>query len=144
MTTDIARFTGEYRWLSNFYPAQVTLDSVTYPTVENAYQAAKEVPNKRGPFTSCSVAEAKRLGRRINNISRDWDKRKIRIMRLLLRQKFAPGSELAKKLIATGNVEIIEGNDHGDTFWGVCKGIGKNELGMLLMDIRAQLCATDT
>ena len=34
-------FTGEYQFLSNFYPATVVLDDTTYPTVEHAYQAAK-------------------------------------------------------------------------------------------------------
>lgn len=37
----IKEFQGEYRWLSNFWPARVVLDGVEYPTVENAYQASK-------------------------------------------------------------------------------------------------------
>lgn len=37
----IDRFSGEYRFLSNFYLAEVELDGEVYPTVEHAFQAAK-------------------------------------------------------------------------------------------------------
>ena len=37
----IKEFQGQYRFLSNFWPAPVTFEGRTYPTVENAYQAAK-------------------------------------------------------------------------------------------------------
>jgi predicted NAD-dependent protein-ADP-ribosyltransferase YbiA (DUF1768 family) len=69
----------------------------------------------------------------------DWDDTKINTMLTLLRQKFALGSELAKKLLDTGNRDLVEGNTWGDTFWGVCKGQGENMLGKLLMQVRAEL-----
>lgn len=31
---------------------------------------------------------------------------------------------------------IIEVNNWGDTYWGVCNGIGDNHLGKILMKIR--------
>lgn len=37
----ISEFQGQYRFLSNFWPAVVQLDGIYYPTVEHAYQAAK-------------------------------------------------------------------------------------------------------
>jgi predicted NAD-dependent protein-ADP-ribosyltransferase YbiA (DUF1768 family) len=47
----ISSFTGEYRFLSNFYPCVVHLDEEVYPSVEHAYQAAKTVnPEERKPF----------------------------------------------------------------------------------------------
>ena len=68
----------------------------------------------------------------------DWDTVKISVMRNLLQQKFAqtPYREL---LLATGNHLIIEGNTWGDVFWGVCLGVGENNLGKLIMEIRASL-----
>jgi predicted NAD-dependent protein-ADP-ribosyltransferase YbiA (DUF1768 family) len=39
-------------------------------------------------------------------------------------------------LIDTGNEELCEFNTWGDTFYGVCNGVGKNILGKLLMEIR--------
>jgi hypothetical protein len=62
----------------------------------------------------------------------------------LLRQKFAPGSELAAKLVATYPRMLIEGNNWHDNYWGscrcdVCGFKGMNVLGVLLMTIRAEL-----
>src|SRR3954468_6821071 len=37
----IDSFQGEYRFLSNFWPAGVEFEGITYPTAEHAYQAAK-------------------------------------------------------------------------------------------------------
>ena len=56
---------------------------------------------------------------------------------LLLQKFFIP--ELREKLLATGNEELIEGNWWGDTYWGVCKGKGENNLGKSLMKIRTEL-----
>lgn len=35
--------------------------------------------------------------------------------------------------------ELIEGNTWGDTFWGVCRGKGENNLGKILMRLRSEL-----
>lgn len=37
----INHFSGKYRVLSNFYPSKIVYEGRVYPTVENAYQAAK-------------------------------------------------------------------------------------------------------
>src|SRR5690606_37875392 len=81
---------------------------------------------------------AKRLGRQIKMVQ-NWDQIKVEVMERLLRQKFAPGTELARKLVATGDAQLIEYNTWGDTFWGVCDGTGQNWLGRLLMKIREEL-----
>ncbi|GAH15684.1 unnamed protein product, partial [marine sediment metagenome] len=46
----IQEFQGEYRFLSSFYPAEVELDGVTYPTVEHAFQAAKTLDSAQREF----------------------------------------------------------------------------------------------
>ena len=56
-----------------------------------------------------------------------------------LRRKFAPGTEMARKLLGTGNAHLAEGNNWGDTFWGTVNGEGQNVLGVLLMRIRDEL-----
>jgi predicted NAD-dependent protein-ADP-ribosyltransferase YbiA (DUF1768 family) len=55
----------------------------------------------------------------------------------LLRQKFQ-NPELREKLLCTGKLELIEGNYWGDTYWGVCRGVGENRLGKLLMLVREE------
>ena len=48
-----------------------------------------------------------------------------------------------QKLINTGNAELVYGNIHRDTFWGIYGGKGENMLGKILMEIRdEQLAAT--
>lgn len=134
-------FSGEYRWLSNFYPATVELDGRKYPSVEHAYQAAKTLDfNARIIFEepTMSPGMAKRLGRNFN-LRPGWDQMKVSVMLALLKQKFAPGTPLAAKLLATGEAELIEGNTWGDRFWGVCQGTGRNTLGALLMGVRKSL-----
>jgi predicted NAD-dependent protein-ADP-ribosyltransferase YbiA (DUF1768 family) len=59
-------------------------------------------------------------------------------MEELVRRKFAD-PELAEKLLATGDEELVEGNTWNDRFWGVCRGEGRNELGKILMRVRAEL-----
>jgi predicted NAD-dependent protein-ADP-ribosyltransferase YbiA (DUF1768 family) len=67
---------------------------------------------------------------------------KLDVMRAVLREKFAVGSEEAEMLMETGDALLIEGNTWGDTYWGVCKGTGHNYLGKLLMERRDELFDT--
>ena len=134
-------FRGDYRWLSNFHPCLIVYDGITYPSSENAYQAAKfRDKNFRAKFVGILPAEAKKLGRS-PGIVPYWDNIKLTVMEYILRQKFTPGTELAQKLINTGNEELVEGNWWNDTYWGVCRGVGQNHLGKLLMKIREELNA---
>ena len=57
----------------------------------------------------------------------------------VVRAKFDQHPDLAQKLLATGDEELVEGNDWGDIYWGVYKGHGKNMLGKILMRVRAEL-----
>ncbi len=136
----IKEFQGEHRFLSNFWPAEVELDGIKYPTIEHAYQAAKTLDEERRKVIQAQTTpgEAKRAGRKVK-IRPDWEDVKIGIMLDLVRQKFTNNVKLRNRLLATGDEELIEGNTWGDTFWGRCKGIGQNNLGKILMKIRKEL-----
>jgi ribA/ribD-fused uncharacterized protein len=135
----IDSFTGEYRWLSNFFPCQVCLDTELYDSVESAYQAAKTLNvDDRRKIQLMKPGEAKKFGKSVK-LREDWEQVKLQIMENLLRQKFASGSSFAEKLLDTDYEELIEGNWWYDTFWGRCKGIGENHLGRILMTIRYDL-----
>ena len=134
MTID--SFRGEHDYLSNFYSCPVEYDGLTYQNTEAAFQAAKCVDrNEREKFVSLSPGQAKKLGRKVD-LREDWETVKIDVMRDVLKSKFSLNSELREKLIATGDVELIEGNHWNDRFWGVCRGKGQNHLGKLLMELR--------
>jgi ribA/ribD-fused uncharacterized protein len=136
----IISFSGPYRFLSNFAPALVFYEEQPYPSVENAYQAAKCPPNMRSDFRGdCSPAKAKRLGRDCI-LPRDWEERKLGIMKELVTEKFSYET-FRLQLVATGELELVEGNTWGDTFWGVSGGVGLNHLGRILMEVRAALTA---
>lgn len=85
-------------------------------------------------------ALAKRTARSLP-LRQDWGRVKQTIMRQVLEQKFHPVKhpELVQWLLATGEAELIEGNDWGDVYWGVCRGVGKNHLGNMLMETRLEL-----
>ena len=59
------------------------------------------------------------------------------VMRDLVVQKFSDPL-LQSLLETTGDEELIEGNHWGDVFWGVCKGVGENHLGKILMKVRGR------
>ena len=137
----IDSFSGEYRFLSNFYQAEVEFEGMMYPSTEHAYQAAKTLDLKsRAMFQGGTAGQAKRLGQVII-LRDDWtnDNVKISVMYAVLLDKFTRHQDLRKQLIATSPNELIEGNTWNDTFWGVCDGKGKNHLGKLLMSIRQEI-----
>lgn len=135
----IDRFDGEFEFLSNFFPCEVAQDGILYPTVEHAFQAAKTLDNfdKMQIAIADTPGKAKRLGRKVV-LRSDWEEVKLAVMEDYLREKFCAGSELREKLLATGDEELVEGNWWNDTFWGVCNGVGQNNLGKLLMKLRAE------
>lgn len=139
MTDDITEFSGEYRFLSNFWPAPVMLDGVVYPTVEHAYQAAKSTDyTVRNTILKCwNATQAKAYGRRVK-IRDDWESVKLDIMADLVWLKFQEPT-LRRQLVDTAGHYLIEGNTWGDTFWGVCRGVGQNHLGRILMNVREHL-----
>ena len=106
----IEKFEGEYRFLSNFHYCDVTLDGEVYDSLEHAYQAAKTTdPMERLKIRTYSSPGAAKKIGRTVTLRQDWDE------------------------------ELIEGNWWGDTYWGVCNGVGENHLGKLLMKIREEL-----
>lgn len=132
----IDSFTSKYRFLSNFY---IEPDGTH---LEAEYQAAKTLDvEAQNRILGMTPAKAKDAGRKVV-LRSDWDAVKISVMRNLLKQKFS-NKYLAGLLLDTENAELIEGNYWNDIFWGVCKGVGENNLGKLLMELRDQLKAIE-
>lgn len=135
----ISSFRGEYWFLSNFCPCDIEWDRRHYRSVEHAFQAAKTFDNnKREEIrTARTPGEAKRLGRHIELIE-DWEEINDEIMYSLLQKKFESES-LRAKLLDTNKLELVEGNNWGDKYWGVCNGVGQNRLGEILMQVRKEI-----
>ena len=85
----IAEFQGEFRFLSNFWPAAVLGPSgYWYASVENAYQASKTWDKAMHlRMTNMRSGESKRAGKTLV-MRKDWEEVKISIMLDLVRKKF--------------------------------------------------------
>lgn len=129
----ISKFGGAFRFLSNFY---IEPDG---SCVEKEYQASKAISQQdRDKILGAPTpGEAKRLGRSVP-IRSDWESVKLDMMYKLVLAKFHQ-EPLKTWLLATDNAVLQEGNNWGDTFWGVCAGKGENHLGKILMRIRSEV-----
>ena len=137
----ITEFKGEYRFLSNFYTHNlIKVGDITWISAEHAYQAAKSLnPNDWNWIISTpSPSEAKRIGRLVK-LRPDWEDIKLAVMKEIVTAKFSQNLNLRDMLLATGTQELVESNNWGDTFWGRCNRVGKNYLGLILMEVREEL-----
>jgi hypothetical protein len=93
-------------------------------------------PKIRAQFAAVTTAkEAKQLGRKID-LRPDWDTFRLHAMYRVLWAKFTQDKTSCDVLLGTGRKYIEETNWWSDHFWGVCGGVGLNNLGLCLMTIR--------
>jgi ribA/ribD-fused uncharacterized protein len=140
MHEPITSFENEFAFLSNFFHSPITYEGIKYPTVEAAFQAAKTFNESERKMIAAAETpgKAKRMGRKVQ-LRADWEQVKDGIMEELVRLKFTSSPTLAIQLWSTGDRELVEGNWWNDTYWGVCDGVGRNQLGKTLMKIRTEL-----
>jgi len=134
----INSFKDEYSFLSNFYRTSVMYKNMMFTSSEAAYQSQKTLNGiNQLKFTKLNPFQAKKAG--VNVLIRpDWEQIKDQVMEDCVRDKFTRNLDLRQLLLETGDEELVEGNDWGDTYWGVCNGKGKNMLGKILMKIREE------
>lgn len=141
----IERFTGEHRFLSNFYTCEFEYAGVTWKSSEHAYQAMKTLDHdeRKKIHDARDAGHAKKLGRQLK-LREGWEGMKLAIMQEIVDAKFSQNQDLREKLLATDGHTLVESNDWGDKVWGVCDGVGKNLLGHVLMETRARLKSNDS
>lgn len=131
-----------HNWFSNMAPSNITIDGVTYRSVENYYQAMKTLnESEQAAIAVASPSKSKQLGRKVT-LRPDWEQVKYVVMKTALRAKFNQ-PEWKDKLLATGNEVLIEWNNWNDRIWGVsiADNQGQNLLGKALEEIRDELRA---
>ena len=135
-------FRGENFVYSNFYGIPVVYKDHVYKSSEHAFHAQKATNEKDRQYIEDAPTPgiAKRRGREIK-CRADWNDIRVDEMASIVYAKFSRNSHLHDKLCSTGDSLIIEGNAHGDTFWGMVKDskgewVGKNNLGKILMIVR--------
>ncbi len=142
----IDQFRGQFAFLSNFYGCSVShvemtapYEKMVFPSSEHYFMAMKntDIEYRRKVLNASTPGSAKRMGRGVQ-LRPDWDTIKVEVMRNALWLKFKD-PVLKQKLVDTAPHTLIEGNDWGDKYWGVCNGEGLNMLGQLLMELRDDL-----
>ena len=138
----IKEFSGNYNWLSNFFPCSICLNGQVFPSVEHAYQSEKSSEREWKKWCQyvSSPGKIKRDAKKLEINRKEWDKKKLKIMEICIDQKFSK-EPFRTKLLETGEEEIQEGNNWNDEFWGVNlkTGKGSNHLGKLIMKKRDRL-----
>jgi len=135
---------GEFYVFSNFSSFAVEWKGVLWMTSEYAYQAAhftdekiiESIKNARSAHDSKKLVEALQDKKRP-----DWKEVKLSIMEEIVRAKLSQHPYIQKKLLQTGDREIIEDSPK-DSFWGWGPHKdGNNHLGKIWMKLRSEMRA---
>jgi ribA/ribD-fused uncharacterized protein len=136
---------------SNLFKRPIEFEGQEYPTSEHAYQAGK--PRKEAVRKWLMDAPSPALlamaahGLYVWDVSPDWSKMKFDRMKRVLTAKFTQHQDLKELLLSTGNARLVESatvDNAVNRLWGEVNGVGKNMLGVLLMEIREELKAVKT
>lgn len=145
--THVFFYEQDFYVLSNFSAFKVRWNEVEFMTSEHAYHYAKFLLPDLGPLRSeimgaksahdaFKIAEANKA-----SVRPDWLTSRVDVMRDILRAKVAQHEYVRRKLLATGDRELVE-DSWRDSFWGWGPNRdGLNMLGKLWMEIRAELRA---
>lgn len=131
----------EFYVFSNFSSFAIEWKGKLWPTSEHAYHSEKfddqnlkeEIRNSLSAHDALGLAKAN-----IEKYRSNWDEVKLGIMKEILRAKVEQHPYVKKKLLESGDKELIE-NSWRDDFWGWGPNKdGANHLGRLWMEIREE------
>lgn len=135
-----------YGVFSNLYRRELTYDGIQYPTAEHAYQAGKARKEAVRDWIlsapSPSLVAMAAHGLYTWDIAPNWSKTKFQRMKGVLLAKYSQHEDLKQLLLGTGSARLVESatvDNAVNRLWGEVNGIGKNMLGVLLMEVREEL-----
>lgn len=135
-----------YGAFSNLFRREIEFEGETFATSEHAYQAGKarkpEVRKWLMDAPSPALLAMAAHGLYVWDINSDWSKIKFDRMKRVLRAKFTQHEDLKQLLLSTGTARLVEAatvDNAVNRLWGEVNGVGKNKLGELLMEVRAEL-----
>lgn len=142
--------------LSQWWPAEFTVDGVTYPTAEHWMMAEKarlfgDEEGLAAVLAAKSPGAAKAAGRKVRDFDEGkWAAERYGIVVAGNLAKFGQHDHLREFLLATGDKVLVEASPY-DRVWGIGMGPndpdagsplkwrGLNLLGFALMDVRERL-----
>lgn len=146
--THIYFYEQDFYVLSNFSAFNLKWGGQVFPTSEHAYHWEK-FEGSDAPYSirygirhAASAHEAFKLAEKHKEHRRsNWDDVKVGTMRGILRAKVEQHEYVRRKLLATGDRILVE-DSWRDDFWGWGPNRdGKNMLGKLWMEVRAEIRA---
>lgn len=132
----------EHYMFSNFSSFAIEWKGSLYMTSEHAYHTEKfedhglkeKIRNATSAYGAFILAKENK-----DSYRKDWDLVKLGIMKEILRTKVEQHPYIRKKLLESGDREIIEDSPVDDFWgWGPNKN-GMNHLGKLWMEIREEM-----
>jgi ribA/ribD-fused uncharacterized protein len=137
-----------YGAFSNLYRRKLDFEGEVFATSEHAYQAGKaRKPEVRRWLMSAPTPALLAMaahGLYYWDVAPGWSTSKFDRMLAVLRAKFAQHPDLAELLLSTGDARLIESatvDNEVNRLWGEVNGVGRNMLGILLMEVRGELRA---
>lgn len=135
-----------YGAFSNLYRREIVFEGEIFATSEHAYQAGKArkatVRKWLMEAPSPALLAMAAHGLYYWDIAPGWSKTKFDRMRVVLRAKFTQHEDLAALLLSTGEARLVESatvDNEVNRLWGEVNGSGRNMLGTMLMELRADL-----
>ncbi len=134
-------YENEFYVFSNFSSFAIEWKGKLYMTSEHAYHSEKfedeelkeKILNARSAHEALKLAEANK-----DKYREDWEEIKLDVMKEILRTKVEQHPYVKKKLLESGNRELIE-DSWRDPFWGWGPNKdGENHLGKLWMEVREE------
>lgn len=137
-----------YGAFSNLYKRNIEFEGIIFPTAEHAYQAGKaRKPAVRDwlmAAPSPSLLAMAAHGLYVWDIAPDWSKTKFDRMKRVLLAKYTQHEDLRELLLSSGTARLVESatvDNAVNRVWGEVNGKGKNMLGILLMEVRAEFAS---
>lgn len=145
--TQVFFYEQDFYVLSNFSAFAVVWRGRRFDTAEAAYHFEKfpcDGSLREQIWAASSAHEAFKIAERNKDRRRpDWDAVKVSIMRDILRAKVEQHEYVRRKLLATGDRELIEDSWRDDVWgWGPNRD-GQNLLGKQWMELRAELLSSN-
>ena len=145
--TQVFFYEQDFYVLSNFSAFTLNWKGKRFDTSEAAYHWEKFIGNdydhdwiRKSILLAPSAHEAFKLAEQYEELRRkDWNDVRVDIMYRILKAKAEQHEYVRRKLLATGDRELIE-DSWRDSFWGWGPNKdGQNMLGKLWMKVRANL-----
>lgn len=136
---------------SNLYRRAIEFEGEIYATSEHAYQAGKarkeSVRKWLMEAPSPALLAMAAHGLYYWDVAPGWSTNKFDRMRRVLRAKFSQHVDLRELLLSTNDARLVESatvDNPVNRLWGEVNGVGNNMLGVMLMELRAELRSTKT